>query len=310
MAPSIGALGVAGIAREVTAGTYVAPEKFFPLESESLKYVQDNIKRRPIRNNAGLIGVVAGNVHVEGDISLEVLDDVLPYFLMSSRCTFAKTGTGPFVYTFTPSSVAVPATTCSLSIKRNGEVFGYTGCTVGGYTLTIGTDGIMKMTAKIVGRDEATQSALTPTWPTTVPFGPGQYDLEIPTSTDALDADTFEFSVEDNAEAQFRLKATGRGASFVKFGEHQTTAKVARDFQDRTDYDTFKAITSQAIKMLASQGTDNKVQINLMGAIKDSYDMGLSGQGDLIRADITYEGVIDSAGKDFTIAVTSAADIT
>ena len=299
--------------RETTAGTYVAPEKFVPINSESLKFTQDNVKRRPIRANAGLIDIRPGNSHIEGEIEFDVLDDILPYFLYGARMTLVKSGAGPYVYTFTPNSSAVNTatkTTLSLSVKRNSEVFGYTGCVVTGGTITVGTDGVMKAKLKITGLAEATQSALSPTWPTTVPFSAGQYDLQIPTSTSVTDGDTFEFTWDDGGEAQFRLNSTGRGARFIKFGEHSSTLKVTRDFADRTDYDTFKNLTSQAIKLIASQGANDKVTIDLYGAIKDSYDLSLSNQGDLVRAEVSYDGVIDSAGKDFTIVVTSSANIT
>jgi hypothetical protein len=45
-------------------------------------------------------------------------------------------------------------------------------------------------------------------------------------------------------------------------------------------------------------------------AIKDTYEVGLSGQGDLIRASVAYNGVLDSTGNAYTITVKTQQDIT
>src|SRR4051794_26248502 len=102
--PDIGASSVIGIALETVAGTYLAPTKFVPFESESLTYQQDTTWRRPIRNTPGLVGAIPGNASISGDISLEGLIDVIPYFLYASRCSVNKVGaSAPYTYTFTPA---------------------------------------------------------------------------------------------------------------------------------------------------------------------------------------------------------------
>lgn len=308
MAVGIGAGGILGIALETVSGTYLAPTKFVPIDSESLKHMQDNFKRRAIRNTPGLIGVTPGNVHVEGDITFDLTGDVLAHFLYATRCTVVKTGAGPYNYVGTPAALAVPVKTLSISIKRNSEVFGYVGCIVGGLTISVGTDGILKCTVKIIGLQEATQAALTAAWPTTAPFGAGMYNLQIPTATQVYDTDTFEFSSEDNATPQFRLKNTGRGAQFASFGESNATAKVERDFENRTDYDLYKAATAQSITFVATSGAD-VITILMPAAIKDTYDLALPGQGDLLRASISYDGAIDSTGKHYLITVVTAENI-
>ena len=143
-----------------------------------------------------------------------------------------------------------------------------------------------------------------------MPFGAGSYTIEIPTGSTVLDTDTFEFSVEDNAEAQFRLKSTGRGAQFIKYGERASTLTVERDFQDRTDYDLFKSVTSQSVSLTASKGVNNSIAILAPVAIKDTYAVGLSGEGDLVRASIAYQNIIDGTGKSWQITIKTQEDIT
>lgn len=309
MAVGIGASGIVGVAQEVTSGTYLAPTKFIPILSESLKYQQDTVWRRPIRNALGILGAVAGNVHIEGDIEMEVLTDCVPYFMYAAHATVVKTGVGPYVYTFKASQAALPVKTLSITVVRNGVVFGYVGCTVGGFEFTI-DDGMLKFTAHILGLNEAVQSAPTATWPVSVPFGAGSYNVQIPTSTQVFDMDTFTFASDDSASAEYRLKSAGaRGAQFIRFGENTVTLECERDFENRTQYDAYKALTAQSITILATLDASNTVSIVMPVAVADTYEVGgLAGQDELIRAQVTYNAVMDSTGNTYTLAITTLTE--
>lgn len=274
----------------LTPGTYVAPTKFVPFLNETVKFVQDTVWRRPIRQTADITGASAGNVHIEGDISLEVLEDVIVYFLLCGRTTMVKSGSSPnFIYTFTPTSAAVPTRTFSLTLERTGGVvFGYVGCIVSALKFTI-DNGLLTCAVSIIGRDEATAATPTPVWPTSGVFGAGTYSIEVPTGTPVFDTDTFEFLIDDQAVPDFRLKNTGRGAQLIHYGERNCTLHLERDFVDRTDYDAFKAYTSQGITLTASKGGNNSISLVAQQAIKDTYEVNLSGQGDLVRAMVNYQ---------------------
>lgn len=291
----IGGGGIVGVALETVSGTYLAPVKYVPINNETLSQMEETQFRRPIRQSVDIVNAVAGNEHAEGDIELDFREDVAIHFLHAARLSVVKTGTPNFTYTFTPNANAIPAKTLSITIVRAGEVFAYTGAVVTGYKFAV-SDGILVMTVSIVARQEATQSVPTPTWPTTTPYGMGTYDIQIPTASTVTDTDQFEFSVDDSGEAQFRLKNTGRGADYVKFGERTTTLSLSRDFLSKTDYDAFKAVTSQTITLVASKGANNSLTLLIPVAIKESYEVGLSGQGDLLRATINYQAVMDTSG--------------
>jgi hypothetical protein len=313
MTVGTGAQGFLGIAPEVTSGTYIAPTKFIPIESESVQWVQDTVWRRPIRASADIVGAVPGNGRVEGDISMEAFEDVVAIFLRAARTTMTKSGTTPnFSYVFVGSAAAVPTKTFSITIVRNGVAFGYTGCVVGSFTFTV-DDGLLKFNPTILGRDEATQTVPTPTWTTGLqsqPYGAGMYKLEIPTATQIFDADGFDFSVDDSAEAQYRLKDTSRGAQFVSFGERSVTLSLDRDFDNRAEYDAFKALTAQGVTLMATKGANNSITLEIPAAIKDTYEMSMGGQGDLMRGSISYNGVLDAVGNAYKITIKTQEDIT
>ena len=307
--PYIGAGGVMGIALETVSGTYEAPTKFVPFNSESLKYEGEPQEHRPIRNTAGVSDVTAGNMSVGGDVEFPVLADILIYFLMVARLSFTKSGTTQYTYLFKPTAAAVPTKTMSITVKRGNDVFGYTGCVVSSYTFTVGDDGKLVFKASIVGANEASQTAPTPTWPTSTSFGAGMYKIEVPTATQVFDTDTFEFSVEDNAEPQFRLKNSA-GAQFVKFGEQSASASMERDFENRTLYDAFKALTKTSITFTATKGASLDTVTCRMGvAYQKTHEVNLSSQGDLVRSSIEYGAVNDATGIMFDITVMTTENV-
>jgi hypothetical protein len=309
----IGAAGIVGIAHEVTPGTYVAPTKFVPILSESLTRPDEIVWRRPIRATADVVSGVGGNVHVEGDLVMEVFEDVLPYFLYCARTVPVKSGSTPnFIYTFTPAQSGQPATpqrTMSVTVVRNGQVFGYTGCVVSSYNITV-ADGLMQATFSMLGNDEATQTPPIATWPTSVPFGAGAYSIEVPTATQVFDVDVFTFTVEDNGTPQYRLKNTGRGAQFITYGERNCTVELDRDFGTRAEFDEFKALTSRSVTITASKGINNSVSMSIPVGTRTDYPVNLSAQGDIIRASVTFQSSIDGTGNVYTIVVKTQEVIT
>jgi hypothetical protein len=298
-----GALPTANTA--LTSGIYTAPTKFVPFRNESLKFTEETVFRRPIRQSADVIGAVAGNEHAEGDVEMEAMEDCLLYFMLATRAACVKTGTTPnFTYTFTPLPNAIPTRTLTIVVVRAGEVFAYVGCTVGSVKFGI-DNGLLTFTAAVVANSESTQSSPTATWPTTTPFGAGQYSIEFPSGTPVVDTDTFEITIEDNPEIQFRLKSTGRGGDFTKFGERDVTMTAGRDFTSKTDYTAFKAVTSQTVTITATKGVNNSVSIVMPVTFKESYEVNLSGQGDLVRGNISYRSSIDGSGNSFSMVVKS-----
>lgn len=313
MAVGIGAEGFIGIAFETVYGTYVAPSKYFPILSESLKYKQGTLPRRDIRGVADNLGALKGYSMVEGDIEAYLFEDMIAYMLQVSRNTVTKSGAGPnYTYTTTPLHGAVSTTKPSMSITvvRSGIVFGYTGVLVSGFTLSV-DNSIPKMKYSLIGSDEAVQSAPTPTWPTTTPFVAGQWSVEVPTATPVTDTTDVKFEVNDNAAAQNRL-ASSTKAAFVAFGQREVTAELTRDFNGRTEYDAFKAITAASVSIVCTKGANNKVTVKMANAYREEYEVdGLSDQGSLIMAKAKWQAAFDTAtSKSYEIVILNQENIT
>lgn len=317
MAVGIGAGGFMGIAFESTYGTYAAPTKYFPIKSEAFKFMQDTYWRRVIRGNVVTwLGAADGFSHVEGEIEMELMEDALPYFLYASRNTIVKSGGGADkTYTTTPTAIASSASlpkTLSITMVRAGVVFGYVGCVVGKMSFSSDDTGVPMMTLTVVGSDEASQTLPTPTWlATSTAFGAGMYSIEIPTATQVFDCAGFTFEIDDTPEPQFRLN-NSRKARFIKFGERSTTCQITRDFDGRTEYDLFKALTSTSITLKCEKTAVKSITFSMPNAIREAYDgPELTGQGDLITADVNFNGAFDlTTSKDYQIVVICQEDIT
>lgn len=297
MPVGIGGGGFLGFAFEVTSGTYVAPTKYFPITSEGLNRSDNPILRRDIRQNVDAYALVGGNIGVAGDLEFVATEDVVPYFLNISRNTVVKTGTTDLTYTCTPNSLAQPIKTASITVVKNGIVFGYTGCIVSSFSLRT-EDSMLMMRASILGTDEATQSLPTPAFTSTLnqdAYGAGKYKVEIPTGTQVFTVDGFEFSAEDNGALEYRLKDTSRGAQFARFGARDASLTYDVDFMDKTEYNLYTALTPSAVRLLMSKGVNNSIEITIPKGYREEYTVALGGQGDLIRSHCVMRATFDNS---------------
>lgn len=328
MPAGLGGGGSVGIAFETVMGTYVAPTVFSPILSESLRYQEDKYYSEQIRQQTIVSDVKSSYYHVEGDIELEVDPRDHPYWLYASRHTITKTGVGPYVYKYVPSSAGAASTaagtttpkTLSITIERNGVVFGYTGCVVGGLEYTI-EDGVLRCTLNVLGMAEAVQSNPTEAWVAPDLLGADSHRIYLAASavTPAFGAvDTsfngFTFRANYNAEAQNRIHAQ-RSASYISYGITEAEFESELDFENRTDYDNMVNNATRAIKLESSNGgatfalgtSGIKIQGNRVSW--DTYDIGLDGMGDLIMAGFTGRCVGIAGGDAYFIEVKSPTSI-
>lgn len=314
MTVGIGASGVVGVAIETVSGTYEAPTKYFPIRSEGMVWTQATNWRRVIRGTTDPIGAIAGNGSVAGPIDMELLGDVLPYFLRAARGKIVKTPipvTTPthFSYAFTPLHNALAPATLSITIVRNGVPFGYVGCIVGGMTFGVDNEAAV-VTMNMLGMHEEPVAVPVSAFSGDRPFGAGDWTIEIPTATQVFDADGFSFEVNESGTPQNRLKNT-LGAQFIALGERTTTMGLTRDFETRAEYDQFKGLTAKSVHVGLSTAADNKVDFTMPVATIDTYDVSLGGVGDLVRASISYMGVHHLAtGGAYKIDVVTPEDVT
>lgn len=308
MAVAIGASGIVGIARESVSGTYLAPEFYLPVRNESINFVNEVQYTRPIMQVADQVHAVEGPQRVEGDLEMELFPDALVYLMAGTRMDLTKAGAGPYTYTYKPNANATPASTLSFTVVRNGVVFGYVGCVIGSMEFTV-DNGLFVGSFNVLGIGEAPQSAPTPTWPTQEPAGADAYDIRIAAAS-FTNTDNFSMSIDDSAEAVYRL-GNAQQAAFVKFGERTVEATLDMDFEDATEYTNFKNVTAQRLEFDVDWDANNYIHFDTPLATMATFETGLDGQGDLVRASISYMAKYDfSTTQSFDIEISSDTNIT
>jgi hypothetical protein len=326
--PGIGATGFVGVAFETVKGTYVAPYAHVPVLSESLKYTEDKYYSQQLRQQVIDSQVTPGYYHIAGDIEMEVDVHFLPYFLYASRHTCVKAGAGPYTYNYTPLTDGATSTnagttlpkTLSITCVRNGEVFGYSGCTVGQYAFTV-DGGVLKVTMSIVGELEAEEALPVPTWLEADLLGADSHNVFVaasgvsPTWGAAADGfNGFTFTVNHNAEPQNRIVAN-RGASFVKFGKTDLEIDSELDFLDRADYDKMVASETAAFKLestvggAAYNGTVPGVSLQANRCAYDTYDINVGSIDAIIMGGFKGHGLAQVGGNAYEIKVTSPTNV-
>lgn len=330
--PGLGGGGSVGVAFETVMGTYVAPTVYVPILSEGLEYTEDKYLSEQIRQQSIHSDAKPSYYHVEGDIEMEADSNFLPYFLYAGRHVITKTAGPPPVYKFVPgsqgsASTAAGATTTktlSITVVRNGEVFGYTGCCLAGYEFSVDTDtGILMFTANIMGLAEAVAADPTEAWVAPLLYGADSHRIVLDVAGVApgfaaspdVNHNGLTFSVNFNAEALNRVRAD-RAASYIGYGITEATLSSEIDFLTRADYDNFKATNKRALRMESLNGgatlalATNGVRIQANNYFFNSYTPALGGMGDIVVAD-TEGRLLGIAGGDaFEVHVKGLPNIT
>jgi len=317
--------GWLGFAFEATKGTYVAPTIYIPIISESFRYVEDRYYSPQIREDTIVSDVRQGYYHIEGEFEMEVDVNFVPYLLFCTRHT-PSFGSG--VYTYVPSDAGSTSTaasgmvqrTASITIERNNIEFGYSGCTLGSLRFWL-DGGILKMGGTLIGEKDNAASGDTPTWAAPSLFGADASAILTgasaltPTLAAVTDFNGFEFEANFNGSAQNRIRRD-RSASYVAFGETEINLTTELDFIDKTEYDLFVATTQKAIQLESLIGgasfaaATQAFRLTVYRGVYETYDLGLSGLGDLIMAGVTMRGIGIAGGDGYKIEVKSPVTIT
>jgi Phage tail tube protein len=317
----IGGSGVFGLGFEAVYGTRVNATKFIPIRSESLTDNEDKQVLSPIRGVPTASHVKRGYKVVEGDVEFEITSDSIIYFLYLARCAIAKTGAGPYVYTFTPAATPFPTTAAgantrksgSLYVERGGQAFYYVGMNTTSFTFGI-DNGDLIGTAHLMGLSlDTAQAPIAPTYSAFAPFGPGDIAISIPNAAPRVDIDTFSIQINDNGESLNRIRQGGaavRGPSYIKWGEREVGGSYDYDFNTLDEYNAFNNNDFRTLRMNANHGAADIVQVDLANIISTTGGaINLGGMGDLVRSTIDFRAIYQGAAE-YTIAVTTAESIT
>lgn len=333
MPAGLGGGGYLALVFETVMGTYLHPGTagaiFIPIISENLDYTESHYYSQQIRQSTVESEAKPGYYSVGGDIVVEVDLNYLPYFLHCSRHSIAKSGVGPYTYTYTPSQAGAASTaasgnvprTASLTVFRNGVGYGYGGCVVNTQQYRI-ENGVLMATLGILGLSEADPGAPgSPAWSTASLLGADAHSVYVDVAGTApafAAADTsfngFTADVNYNGNPQNRINAL-RSASYISYGKTDATYNTELDFLSKTEYNNFKNLTKRALKLESLKGgatfaaATEAFALSFYNSVYDSYSTNLGAMGDLIMAQVTGRALGITGGNPFDIKVKSGVNI-
>jgi len=107
-----------------------------------------------------------------------------------------------------------------------------------------------------------------------------------------------------------------RSATYVAYGETEATYETELDFTDRTEYDNMVANTLRALKFESIKGGANWTaatsgfRIIARRTAYSTYEVGLSGIGDLLMARVNGRAIGIAGGDAFTLECKSPTNLT
>jgi len=170
-------LGYAGLGKETTPGTAVAPTFFFRLQEIPQVRAVASFAEVPALDALGTAIVVPTQRHAEADLSVVVTPKAIGALLAALLGAPATTGTSPnYTHTFTPKT-SYPSYT--LEVQDGVAVHRAVGAQVTELTFSHSADGYLQAQASLVGMDRTTTGTpATPTYESQV-FQVGQVAVSV-----------------------------------------------------------------------------------------------------------------------------------
>lgn len=179
-APGLGIKSHLGVGEESTWGSVVTRDGFIEFNSESLAKNIGRIESRPI-NRRGVLStrVVQGGISVDGDIVFDATFGGAWLKLLKHNMGLVTTSqpditNAPTAYNHAFTIDDSPYTGLSIEVYRDSSDFAtepsyahlYVGCKVNSMEFSCDVDGLLSVTAGIIGKDESRGAKSTPTYTT------------------------------------------------------------------------------------------------------------------------------------------------
>ena len=295
-----------GLAVESVFGTYVAPTNFLEINSESLQLTQSALGKT-VLNSAAEISFVLSKRSVDGSVEACVpyqgMEQLFKALTGGTPISTQQGATNVFNHKFVLAD-DMPVG-LSLLMARDADAittaYAYTGCQITAMTFVQDLESQLIATIDFIGKDEAKQSAVAPTFPASNAIDWTQ----VSTATFggvSVDAMVSEFKIE-NPLAEDRYKLGDRTRKGLGRGEtRKITGKVTLEFDSITEYDLFRDSTETAIIMewvgaIADAGEAYKFKVTVPRAVFSGITPNAGEIGPL-SMDMNFNGFTGTAAED------------
>ncbi len=242
-------LGYAGLGKETTPGTAVAPTMFFRLQEVPQVRAVASFAEVPALDALGVPIVVPTQRHAEADLSVVVTPRAIGALLAALLGAPATTGTSPnFTHTFTPKT-SYPSYT--LEVQDGVAVHRAVGAQVTELTFRHSADGYLQAQARLVGLDRTTTGTpATPTYESQV-FSVGQVAVSVGGSPVTARATNVEATISVPKDPFQALNQIPANAVYPQ-GTAEVTARVELLFDSTGDANRladFLAATTRSVSL-------------------------------------------------------------
>lgn len=227
--------GYAGVGKEATYGTGVAPTAFFRIQEPAVVQAQQNFAEILSVSDFGPSSVVATTRSASGEMSAVATPGAIGHLFAALLGAPSTSGTGPYVHTFTPGAT-VPSYTVEVQDGTGAKRL--LGGKVSELSLSHAVDGVLTVKANWMGADKVTASpAATPTVETAF-FTQQMVSILVNAVEVRARAESLETSLSLPKEVHAAF-GTQAGVACEPTGEGDVTAQVTLRFDSAQDAGRF-----------------------------------------------------------------------
>jgi hypothetical protein len=299
-------------ASESSFGTYTTPTRFLEYVSETMKYnktVTQGMGLRAGGSFARSARRVITQTDASGDIQIEMATRGLGLLLAHATGTYASpTGSGPYVYVFTPGDQGPTSFTCQIGEPQYGGTVtpkNLLGCKITDWNMSIAAGGILdgKFTITAAGYENSTAMA-TASYPATYQvfhFAQGVLKID---GTAVANIRDWNLNVNNNLNTgRVNLGSSGKIANQIHNGFRSGTGTITAEFTDTTLTAKVLADSVTSIEMIFTSGASILSILTPVAFFNDGNPM-ISGPGD-IDIPLNFDILDDGTNAPYTITYTT-----
>ena len=286
--PSSGRGKILGIAKEATFGTGVAPA-FFPKHTGFSGGLKPNLLKSKSRMGSrsappSIPDSVSGRIKVDMEVDPDNIGWYLKALCGSEVCAVDSGGTLSYKHTFTPQAGAV-LPSFSLGLGYVVASMQAAGATLDSLSMNFTPKAIVEASAEFAFRDEGTQTTMTPTYTSLLPWVFTQLGLVVDSVTSA-DIKKVSIAAKNNiVDGDFRANDGGKVSS-ISAGNFDlsgtiegvsTTETLA--LRTKMKAGTQVAIVITLTGSLIETGHSNKLTITIPYVVFDTGEIGDEDEG-------------------------------
>jgi Phage tail tube protein len=297
--PGYGENSWIGFGEETTWGTPVTRTKFVEILSENIKFVKPLNQRASLRS-ASRRYYIPGKQSVEGSIRTELLYEGFEKLLKHAMGAGADSALAGGAYLHKYTIAAQPPTGLTIEVNRDVCAFVYAGCQIQSITLENAVDGTVQCSLDILGEDEVTAAASTPTFPADKPVHWAQVTT-VTAGSYTVVAESLRLTIAETLAAdRYRLGLKTR-KGIGRNGRRVVSGSFVAEFEDVTQYNAFLGDTEQAVTItwtgaVIASGNSHALSLPMPRCVLSGDTPAVGGPG-VIKQTINFDAYYAPSGS-------------